>query len=100
MLETITNFLNQTGFSMIADNWKVLVMIVVSLCLMYLAIVKKFEPLLLLPIAFGMLLANLPGAAMYHEEIFAGGHVNWPMFAGSDPSIVPGLLDYLYLLQL
>ena len=81
-------------------GWKVLVMLGIACVLLYLAIVKKFEPLLLLPIAFGMLLANLPGAAMYHEEIFAGGHVNWPMFAGSDPSIVPGLLDYLYLLQL
>ena len=44
---------------------------------LYLAIVKKFEPLLLLPIAFGMLLTNLPGAGMYHAEFFANGEVDW-----------------------
>ena len=47
-------------------------MIVIACVLLYLAIVKKFEPLLLIPIAFGMLLTNLPGANMYHEEIYAG----------------------------
>ena len=65
-----------TGFSMIANDPKVLIMIAISLVLMYLAIVKKFEPLLLLPIAFGMLLTNLTaftGAdnAMYHTELWA-----------------------------
>ncbi len=101
-LNTLKDIFMESGFySIFADftggGWKVLVMLGIACVLLYLAIVKKFEPLLLLPIAFGMLLANLPGAAMYHEEIFAGGHVNWSMFAGSDPSIVPGLLDYLYL---
>lgn len=57
-------------------------MIAISLVLMYLAIVKKFEPLLLLPIAFGMLLTNLPGAEMFHEQLFAGGHVHWDLFGG------------------
>lgn len=78
----IVNFLQQTGFSMFASQPLSLVMIVISLALMYLAIVKKFEPLLLLPIAFGMLLTNLPGAGMFHEIFFAGGHVNWGIFSG------------------
>jgi len=91
-METIMNFLNQTGFSMIADDPKVLVMILVACVLMYLAIVRKFEPLLLVTIAFGMLLTNLPGAEVFHEELFAGGHVHWDMF--SDKA---GLIDYLYL---
>ena len=91
-METIINFWNQTGFSLIADNWKMLVMVVIALVLMYLAIVKKFEPLLLLPIAFGMMLTNLPGANMYHEQLFAGGHINWAELANQG-----GLLDYLYL---
>ncbi|MBR0445369.1 MAG: sodium ion-translocating decarboxylase subunit beta [Clostridia bacterium] len=69
-------------------------MIVIACVLLYLAIVKKFEPLLLLPIAFGMLLTNLPGAGLYHEEIFAGGHVNWAVLG--DPKQA-GLIDYLYL---
>ncbi len=86
MLEAIQNFLSQTGFSMFgADgNWKCLIMLAVSFVLAYLAIVKKFEPLLLLPIAFGMLLTNLPGAEMFHEALFAGGHVHWDLFGGAD----------------
>ena len=91
-METIMNFLNQTGFSMIADDPKVLVMILIACVLMYLAIVRKFEPLLLVTIAFGMLLTNLPGAEVYHEELFAGGHVHWDMFSDT-----AGLIDYLYL---
>ena len=43
---------------------------------------KKFEPLLLVPIAFGMLITNLPGAEMYHEILFAGGHIHWDIFGG------------------
>ena len=79
------NFLQQTGFMMFGgDNWKCLIMIAIAFVLSYLAIVKKFEPLLLLPIAFGMLLTNLPGAEMFHEQLFAGGHVNWDMFAGAE----------------
>ena len=83
-MEAILNFIQQTGFYMIANgDWKVLIMIFISFVLMYLAIVKKFEPLLLLPIAFGMLVTNLPGAEMYHEILFAGGHVNWHLFGGA-----------------
>ena len=85
MVESILNFLNQTGFSMFSDgdNWKCLIMIAIAFVLSYLAIVKQFEPLLLLPIAFGMLLTNLPGAEMFHEQLFAGGHVNWDLFGGA-----------------
>ena len=82
-MDAITNFLKQTGFSLLADNFWVLVMIAIACLLAWLAIVKKFEPLLLLPIAFGMLLTNLPGAEMYHEELFAGGHVQWSLFGGA-----------------
>ena len=82
-MEAIMNFIQATGFYQIATgDWKVLIMMVISFVLLYLAIVKKFEPLLLLPIAFGMLITNLPGAEMYHEILFAGGHVNWEIFGG------------------
>ena len=55
-MEAIMNFIQATGFYQIATgNWKVLIMMVIAFVLLYLAIVKKFEPLLLLPIAFGML---------------------------------------------
>ena len=95
-MEAILNFLRDTGFYLLADNWQCLIMIGISCVLIYLAIVKKFEPLLLLPIAFGMLLTNLPGAEVFHEELFANGHVHWEMF-GSASGVTPGLIDYLYL---
>jgi len=96
-MEPILNFLQQTGFYMMSlgDNWKTLLMIAIACVLLYLAIVKKFEPLLLLPIAFGMLLTNLVGAGVYHEELFAGGHVHWDMFGAEN--FTPGLIDILYL---
>ena len=97
-MDAIKDFLSTTGFAMFADNWGQLVMLLVSFVLLYLAIVKKFEPLLLLPIAFGMLLTNLPGAGMYHPELFADGYVHWADFAGhGEGAVTPGLLDYLYL---
>ncbi len=92
-MDAIINFIQDTGFFGFAENPLNLIMIAVAIFLIYLAIAKKFEPLLLLPIAFGMLLTNLPGAEMFHEEIFAGGHIDWAAFgAGS-----AGLVDYLYL---
>ena len=83
-MPAIINFAQQTGFYMFGQegNWKCLIMIAVSFVLLYLAIVKGFEPLLLLPIAFGMLCTNLPGADMFHEILFAGGHVHWDLFGG------------------
>ena len=101
-MEAITNFLNSTGFAKLGENPWQLVMIVISCALLYLAIVKKFEPLLLLPIAFGMLLTNLPGAGIYHAARFEGGHVHWEMFAEGIPlangsTEAAGLLDVLYL---
>lgn len=95
-METILNFLQQTGFYLVVDNPKALITIAIALLLAYLAIAKGFEPLLLLPISFGMLLTNLPGAEMYHEALFADGHVNWDLFANTE-TITPGLIDYLYL---
>ncbi len=95
-MQAVMNFLNQTGFAMIASNYKYIIMILIAFVLMYLAIVKQFEPLLLLPIAFGMLLTNLPGAEMFHEELFANGHVHWDLFKATN-AVTPGLIDYLYL---
>ena len=73
LLDSIKNFLSETGVAYLAglDNWwQYLVMYLIVGALFYLAIVKKFEPLLLLPIAFGMLLANLPGAELIHLDFF------------------------------
>ena len=102
-MDAFLNFVQQTGFYQLfanfGDNWGNLVMILISLLLMYLAIVKQFEPLLLLGIAFGMLLTNLPGAGMYHADLWnnfmdathADYHSYGKILADG------GLLDYLYI---
>ena len=69
-MDAIVNFLKSTGFYLLGENPLYLVMIAIACVLLYLAIVKKFEPMLLLPIAFGMLLTNLPGARVYHAALF------------------------------
>lgn len=101
-MDAIINFINQTGFVLLVENWGNLIMIAVAILLAYLAIVKGYEPLLLLPIAFGVLLSNLPGAEMFHEELFSGGHVDWTAFGGGISSVTGqtvsiGLIDVLYL---
>lgn len=70
--QTLIGIMEASGFYAFFQpgGWKYAVMIGVACALLYLAIVKKFEPLLLLPIAFGMLLANLPGAGVYHPELW------------------------------
>ena len=73
----IGNFLQTTGIAKLfaePDWWKTILMYIIIGTLFYLAIVKKFEPLLLMPIAFGMLLANLPGAELMHMEMFFDEH--------------------------
>ena len=83
----ILTFLESTGIGQYVTghaSWMGIIMIAIACVLCYLAIVKKFEPLLLLPIAIGMLLTNLPGAGMFHEEFFAGGHIQWDLIFGAD----------------
>lgn len=92
-MEAVMNFIKQSGFVLVGENPLNLVMIAISGVLLYLAIAKKFEPLLLLPIAFGMFLTNLPGAGLYHSEFFAGGHIDWNALGSGGA----GLLDILYL---
>ncbi len=73
ILNSIKEFCKSTGIAKLfgeGDAWKTLLMYVIIGALFYLAIVKKFEPMLLLPIAFGMLLANLPGANLIDFDIF------------------------------
>ena len=92
--DSLLDFVNQSGFMAFFNEggYKFVIMIAIAMLLLYLAIKHKFEPLLLLPIAFGMLLTNLPGAEMYHAELFADGHVHWDIFVAK-----AGLIDYLYL---
>ena len=75
-------------------GWKYAVMIAVACVLLYLAIVKQFEPLLLLPIGFGMLMTNLPLDGIFHMDIFINetNHIDWAMLGSSG-----GMVDYIYL---
>ena len=75
-------------------GWKYAVMLAVACVLLYLAIVKQFEPLLLLPIGFGMLMTNLPLDGIFHMDIFINetNHINWEMLGMSG-----GMVDYIYL---
>ncbi len=98
IFDTIASLMNNSGFAkFFADGGYLnLIMIGVSCVLLYLAIKKGFEPLLLLPIAFGMLLANLPGAGIFHPELFSGDALKEGLDFGK---ILHdgGLLDILYL---
>ena len=84
-MEAILNFINDTGFVLFlqAGGWMNLVMLCIACFLLYLGIGKKFEPLLMVTIAFGMLMTNLPGAGMFHEIFFAGGHIHWDLIGGA-----------------
>ena len=94
ILESLVKFAETSGFGAFfaEGGWKYLVMIALACFLLYLAIKKQFEPLLLLPIAFGMLLTNLPGADMFHPTLFDEGQIDW-----YDLYKTGGLLDFLYL---
>ncbi len=72
VIDTLLKLWNDSGFAsfFVGDGWKSLVMLVIACVLLYLGIVKKFEPLLLVGIAFGCLLTNLPGANLYNQELW------------------------------
>ena len=105
MIEVLLDLWNNSGIAQffIDDGWKNALMILAAFVLFYLAIRKEFEPLLLLPIAFGMLLTNLPwsGGGIFHPDWF-NGEINWAALGGgfvdaAGNHIEPGLFDFLYI---
>ncbi len=105
-IDTIVSIWDESGFVGLIDNPLYLVMIGVACILLYLAIVREFEPLLLLPIAFGMLLANLPFGGMIHMQYFIVSPDAVALGLPTDPLVYPlfnevlhngGLADMLYL---
>ena len=99
--ETLLNLWNDSGFARIITGffsemgWQNLVMLAIGCFLLWLAISKKFEPLLLTGIAFGCILTNLPGAGLYHQEL-------WDQFMQheigfGDIMLQGGLLDFFYI---
>ncbi len=105
MIQAIIDFWGSTGFYALFENmmWGNVIMITVSCFLLYLAIVKEFEPLLLVPIAFGMLLTNLPLAGLMAEPLMklveltpdVHGYPNIHV----DPSIMQNVPDMAYKLD-
>ncbi len=92
-IDTINDLIAESGLA--ALEWQNIVMILISFLFMFLAIKHKFEPLLLLPIAFGILLTNLPNSGMYHPELWnidAGNEIDFGKILHEG-----GLLDFLYL---
>ena len=97
IIQNISEIFANSGWAQIfftEGGWKYAIMLVVACVLLYLAIVKQFEPLLLLPIGFGMLMTNLPLDGLFHMEIFLNetNHINWELLGSSG-----GMADYIYL---
>ena len=95
ILDVLKSLWLDSGFAAFETDWRSIVMIVVACVLLYLGIVKKFEPLLLVGIAFGALLTNLPGAGLYHQEL-------WDAYMNGEITLTTivhdgGLLDILYI---
>ena len=95
-MDAIIRFLQDTGFYLFSQdgNWRCLIMLGIACVLLYLAIVHQFEPLLLLPIGFGMLMTNLPLDGIFHMDIFINStnHIDWALLGSSG-----GMVDYIYL---
>ena len=89
-LDTIQTLWQGSAFCNI--TWQQGLMLLISFFLMYLAIVKQYEPMLMLPIAFGMALTNIPGAELYHPEFFMTTNIDFGQVLHDG-----GLLDILYL---
>ena len=95
IIEALKGILNASAFGIDNFTWGSVIMIGISFCLMFLAIKCKFEPLLLLPIAFGMFLSNIPVGEIFHMTYFvqeSSAVINWSELAAHG-----GLFDYLYL---
>lgn len=94
MLESIENFISSTGIAKLIQDggWKNLIMFLIAGVLIYLAIAKQFEPLLLLPISIGMILTNLPGVTLFDLDYFIHEEVDYGLILQEG-----GLLDLLYL---
>lgn len=90
IVEILKNLWESSGFAQ--ADWRQLVMIGIACVLLYLGIVKKFEPLLLVGIAFGMLISNIPGAGLYHSDFWLIKDVDYGKVLKEG-----GLVDVLYI---
>ena len=96
-ISTLVGIFQSSGFARFGEpgGYLYAIMICVGCFLLYLAIVKEFEPLILLPMAFGMILANLPGSGIIHMQYFVGDGLEHPMWIEILNN--GGLADMLYM---
>ena len=96
-IDTLVGIFQSSGFARFGEpgGYLYAIMICVGCFLLYLAIVKEFEPLILLPMAFGMILANLPGSGVIHMQYFVGDGLEHPMWIEILNN--GGLADMLYM---
>lgn len=96
--QAISDIISNSGYAyfLTGDGWKNLVMLLVAFVFLYLGIKKGFEPLLMIPIAFGMLLANLPGANLAVQYHDLEGFFDLLKGRGEFVGCTPGLMDFLY----
>ncbi len=102
LASSLDKFVSEMGFTafFVGEGWKNLVMIALGCFLLYLAIKKEYEPLLLLPIAFGMILTNIPGGGLYNSEMWNNEflNANSPYYHSYGHIMANGgLLDILYI---
>ncbi len=95
ILDTLGTLWKTSGFYLLGTDWRNIVMIIICCVLLYLGIVKKFEPLLLVGIAFGGLLSNLPGSNLYHPEIWDAVIAHTKGYG--DVMREGGLIDIMYI---
>ena len=94
-IEVFGRILEGSGFAALPTDWRQVVMILLACLLLYLGIGRGYEPLLMVPIAFGMLLANIPGANIFHMNFFV--QETGAVIDGEKVLHEGGLLDLLYL---
>lgn len=90
--EVLSAIFGGSGFAAIPDDWRQLVMIVIACILLYMGIGKGFEPLLLVPIAFGMLLANLPLTGLLNPPSGSSVGFMWVLYQGVEYAIYPSII--------
>ena len=96
--EVLTAIFGGSGFAYLPTDWRQVIMLVIACVLLYLGIGKGFEPLLLVPIAFGMLLANLPLTGLFNEPVYdAATHSGsvgfmWVLYQGVQYAIYPSII--------
>ena len=90
--EVLSAIFGGSGFAAIPNDWRQLVMIVIACILLYMGIGKGFEPLLLVPIAFGMLLANLPLTGLLNPPSGNSVGFMWVLYQGVEYAIYPSII--------